>query len=72
MSDWNIEDVMPNGSWVDKVLPSCPYCGSKLNLDPDEQGFSVWISCGECGFGGSVHPPDDISPLKGVIKEIRL
>lgn len=72
MSDWDMGDLATGELWVEKVMPSCPYCGGEVDVDPDESCFAVSVRCDACGFSCVATPPDEISPLKGVIKEIRL
>ncbi|MBQ9022159.1 MAG: hypothetical protein IJ113_09175, partial [Eggerthellaceae bacterium] len=58
-------------SWVDK-LRTCPYCGKEMEFDINQADPDIADFECECGFQGIVHPPYDLDPLKGVIKEIRL
>lgn len=69
--DWDMRDLEPK-RWTDEVDLSCPYCKSEMSVDPDDSWYAVTLSCGECGFGCVATPPREISPLKGVVKEIRL
>ena len=72
MSDWNTKDLEWDFSWLDGMDRSCPFCGEELDVKPGETAPDVArAKCG-CGFNATFTPPDDISPLKGVIKEIRL
>ncbi len=67
---WDIEEIMPE-RWTDRIDRSCPYCGEEMEIRSSSGWFAVTATC-SCGFQATMTPPDEISPLKGVIKEIRL
>ena len=58
-------------SWADR-LKWCPYCGAEVKLEVTQLDPDIaMIEC-DCGYTASATAPTEISPLKGVIKEIRL
>lgn len=68
--DWDVEELAPR-RWTDEIDRSCPYCKEEMDLSSHDGWYAVTATC-QCGFQASMTPPDDISPLKGVMKEIRL
>ena len=69
MSDWKEPEY--DLSWADR-LRVCPFCHQEVEMDMRQEEPDIGSLRCECGYTSIFSAPDDLSPLKGVIKEIRL